>query len=109
MTEDTDRPTNQTFRKVTVWRQLKANDHHDEGERYVSLGEELDDRYKHEGSDFVPIARPIAIIDAGADISEDGLSDWCNSHAGKAVLEPYFPEIEREDPTLPDAEVKVSV
>lgn len=92
-------------RYVTVFEQLKDTDATDEGERLVSHGRELDDRYKidEEREDFVPIARPIAVIDIGAEITDDELGDWCNSHAGKAVLEQYFPGIEREDPTLPDA------
>lgn len=99
-----------TSRYVTVFHQIKDTDLGDEGDRLVSLGETRDDRYKRddEAQGFVPYARPIAIIDAGVEMDGDGLNEWCNSHAGKAVLSRYFQDLEPEDPTLPDVEEYVN-
>jgi len=91
-------------RFVTVFHQLKETEHSERGERVISLGKHLDDRYvtDDEREGFVPVARPIAVIDAGVEMDDDEMGDWCESHAGKAVLSQYFPEIEPDDPTLPD-------
>jgi hypothetical protein len=96
----------ETSRYVTVFHQLTDTDNGERGDRYLSLGKEPDDRYKpdDEAKGFVAYARPIAIIDAGVKMTEDEFGEWCNSHAGKAVLARYFPEVEVDDPTLPDCE-----
>jgi len=72
----------------------------------LALGEELDDRYVYDDEleDFVPVARPIAVIDIGAAIREGELSAWVDSDAAKAVLKQYFPSVEPTDPTLQDCE-----
>jgi hypothetical protein len=93
-----------TSRYVTVFHQLKESETGEPGDRFLALGEHHEDRHKYdeELEDFVPLARPIAVIDAGAEIAEDGLEKWCNSHAGQAVLSRYFDVSEPDDPTLPD-------
>lgn len=94
-------------RFVTVFHQIKETENGDVGDRLVALGQEVDDRYifDEETGEFIPYASPIALINIGAEITDDELNDWCNSHAGKAVLKPYFPTLELiDDPTLPDSE-----
>ena len=93
-------------RYVTVFHQLKDTDGGERGDRLIVHGEHLDDRYvmDDELEDFVPVARPIAVIDAGVEMEHDQLGEWCNSHAGKAILNQFFPDIEPDDPTLPDSE-----
>lgn len=93
-------------RYVTLYHQLKDTETGESGDRFIVHGEYYGDRhiYDDDLEDFVPVARPIAVIDVGAEIGDDDLSAWCNSHAGKAVLSPYFPGIEPDDPTLPDSE-----
>lgn len=93
-------------RYVTVFHQLKDTEHSEAGERVISLGEEYDDRYvlDEETEGFIPVARPIAVIDVGVEMDNNDLGEWCNSHAGKAALEPYFPNMEPDDATLPDCE-----
>ncbi len=91
-------------RYVTVFQQLKDTETGEEGDRFVIHGEHHGDRCKLEDGDFVPIARPLAVIDVGTEITEDETTDWCNSHAGKAVLAPYFDGMEPDYPTLPDTE-----
>lgn len=96
----------ETSRYVTVLHQLKPSENGDPGDRTVIHGKRLDDSYQldedHEG--FVPLRRPIAVIDVGVEITEDQVTEWCNSHTGRAVLQRYWPELEVEDPTLPDCE-----
>lgn len=96
----------ETSRYVTVFHQLKDTEHGERGDRVIAHGEHLDDRYKtdDEREGFVPVARPIAIIDVGTELPEDELSEWCESHAGKSVLHQFFPEIEPDDPTLPEVD-----
>lgn len=94
-------------RYVTVFQQTKASDTGEPGDRFVVHGEELDNQYKldEDAEDFVSVAEPLAVIDIGAEIEEDGLSAWCNSHAGQTVLKPYFPGVsDVDDPTLPDTD-----
>lgn len=87
-----------------MFEQLKGTETGEEGDRFLVHGEHLDDRYTHRDGDFVPVARPIAVLDIGAEITDDETTEWCNSHAGKAVLAPYFEGMEPETPTLPDTE-----
>lgn len=96
----------QTSRYVTVFHQLKNTDNCDEGDRFISHGRCTDDRYviDDEHEDFQVVARPIAHIDTGVPMTEHDLGEWCNSYAGKRALAPYFPDMEPEDPTLPDAD-----
>ena len=106
-----DKVENETSRYVTVFHQLKDTEHSEAGERVISLGKEYDDRYilDEEEEGFIPVARPIAVIDVGVEMDNDDLGEWCNSHAGKAALDPYFPNIEPDDPTLPDCEEYLEV
>lgn len=101
-----DSQTDESFRYVTVMHQLKETETGDPGDRLIYHGERLDDVYNfdEEHKEFVPVARPIAVIDAGTEITDDEMTDWCNSHAGKHVLSRYFDDITVEDPTLPDME-----
>lgn len=96
----------QTSRYVTVFHQLKDTDTGEAGDRWVGLGEQLDDVYivDEEQEGFIPAGRPIAVIDAGVGLAKDDLEQWCNSHAGQAVLNQYFDVTDPDDPTLPDAE-----
>lgn len=93
-------------RYVTVFQQTKKTEYGEPGDRFITHGEVLDTRYKvdEETERFIPVAEPLAVIDVGAVIEEDDLGDWCNSHAGKAILNPFFPAIELDDPTLPDTD-----
>lgn len=99
-------PDVESSRFVTVFHQTKEHGSAKPGDRTVSLGRQLDTRYNFDEAegDFIPVAKPIAVIDAGVELRKDELTEWCNSHAGKHVLSRYFPEIDVEDPTLPDAE-----
>ncbi|WP_330633751.1 hypothetical protein [Halocatena halophila] len=101
MTDESD----ETSRYITVFHQLKETESGEPGDRFVVHGEKLGDRCKfdEEQGDFIPVARPIAVIDVGTKMADDETIEWCNSHAGKAVLNQFFPEIEPTDPTLPDA------
>jgi len=98
-------------RYVTVFHQLKDTENAERGDRAIVHGEQLDDRYilDDHKEDFLPVARPIAVIDIGAEITEDGLEDWCNSHAGKAILSQFFETAEEPDPTLPDVDEYLEV
>jgi len=100
------REEQQRSRYVTVFHQLKDTEHGERGDRAIVHGEQLDDRHilDDDKEDFLPVARPIAVIDVGAEIAEDELERWCNSHAGKAILSKYFDHAEEPDPTLPDCE-----
>ena len=92
-------------RYVTVFQQTKETDYGEPGDRFLVHGEDLDTHYKfdEDAGDFIRVAEPLAVIDAGVAFDKDDLSAWCNSHAGQAVLKPYFPEVsEPDDPTLPD-------
>lgn len=93
-------------RYVTVFHQLKETETGEPGDRFIVHGEHHGDRCKHdeEMGEFIPIARPIAVIDVGVELTDDETNEWCNSHAGKAVLNQFFPEIEPDDPTLPDVD-----
>lgn len=101
-----DSKTSESSRYVTVMHQLKETETGEPGDRFVYHGERLDDSYKfdEETGDFIPVARAIAIIDVGAEITDDDVTEWCNSHAGKHVLAPYFDGLTVDDPTLPDSE-----
>lgn len=105
---DTDAPATDrdTSRYVTVFHQFRDTEALEEGERFVSHGRAVDDRYilSEEQEDFRVVARPIAHIDTGVPMTEDDLGEWCDSYAGKRALEPYFPELEYDDATLPDCE-----
>lgn len=93
-------------RHVTIYHQLKETVNSEPGDRSAVHGEHFDDRYRiNEGMEgFEPVARPIAIIDIGVEITEDELTEWCNSYAGKVALEQFWPDLEVDDPTLPDCE-----
>lgn len=93
-------------RHVTVFRQLEETDSKGEDERYIAHGKHTNDRYKfdREQEDFVPVARPIAVIDTGVEMPSANLETWCNSHAGKAVLSQFFADIEPADLSLLDAQ-----
>jgi hypothetical protein len=96
----------ESSRYITVFQQTKETENGQPGDRFIDHGEVLDRRYKvdEETEGFIPVAEPLAVIDAGAEIEKDDLGDWCNSHAGKAVLKRFFPSIEPDDPTLPDTD-----
>jgi len=102
MTDTSNREEQQQSRYVTVFHQLKDTEHSERGDRVISHGEHLDDRHilDDDKKDFVPVARPIAVIDIGAEITDDKLESWCNSHAGKAILSQFFDDAEMPDPTL---------
>lgn len=92
---------------VTVFEQTKDWGDNEKGDRYICHGEDLDRRYQidDKAEDFVPVAKPIAVISVGTELHEYDLTQWCNSDAGKHVLSKYFPEMEASDPTLPDVEI----
>lgn len=96
----------ETSRHVTVYQQLKVTENFEEGDRFVVHGEYYGDRHTFDEDlgDFVPIARAVAVIDVGIQITDDEVSEWCKSYAGKAALAPLFPELEPDDPALPDSE-----
>jgi len=103
-------PDEERSQYVTVYHQLKDRETRERGDRFVVHGEYHGDRYIFgDNGDFVPSARPIAIIDVGAKISDDQVTEWCNSHAGQAALSRFFEGIEPDDPTLPDCEEYVEV
>lgn len=99
-------PANGASRYVTVFRQLTESDNRDDGERYIAHGKHRNDRYKYnsEQDNFTPVARPIAVIDAGVEMPSDNLDEWCESHAGKAVLSQFLSDVEEPDVTLLDTE-----
>lgn len=101
-----ERVEQSTSRYVTVFHQLRDSDAGVRGDRYISHGRHTDDRHvlDEEEEGFLPLARPIAVIDAGVEMTVDEMGEWCNSHAGKAVLQRYFPAVEADDPTLPDSD-----
>lgn len=89
-------------RYVTVFYQIRETESGEPGDRFLVHGKERKDRFKldEDAEDFVKVAKPIAVIDVGVEITDDDVEEWCNSHAGQAVLSQYFPETEPDDPTL---------
>lgn len=93
-------------RYVTVLHQTKQTETGEPGDRFIVLGERHNGTHKldDDKKGFVRVARSLAVIDVGTQLTEDEIGDWCNSHAGQHVLCRYFPDHEPDDPTLPDTE-----
>ena len=58
---------------------------------YVGKYDKYVHRFDENTGDFVSLAKSLVPLDIGTEISPDELTEWCNSDAGRAVLQPYFP------------------
>jgi hypothetical protein len=98
--EETDEEAMWNRGYITVLEQVREDDNHDVGDRFIAQGHQ--DTWhamveQEDGRDFVPKAVPVARIELHRPMEEDEYDDFIKTDLAKAVLAPYFEDLDRPD------------
>jgi hypothetical protein len=81
---------------------ITVMEHIETGDRLVYHGRQTDRLYTMDDdeSEFVPLSKPLVVLDVGVPLTHDEVTTWCRSDAGRALLAPYVDDIDGPEPEV---------
>lgn len=98
MSTEHDIPERFTHVSIFEYNETAADYDREPGKRRIAAGVQRDRHvYDEDEGDFVQVADGVAVIELYQPLTDDEITEWCNSPAGKLALAHWFDEIDPDE------------